>query len=55
MLSSIRKSKKAVEINIAIRRAFVMLRELTTGYAEIKKQKRPDTPRNPVGYVIPKK
>lgn len=81
MLSSILKSKKAVEINIAIMRAFVMLRELTTGYADIKKQldqfmldtnlqiadiydilnemaikqKQQDKPRNPVGYVIPKK
>lgn len=38
MLSSILKSKKAIEINIAVMRAFVLLRELTTGYAEIKKQ-----------------
>lgn len=38
MLSSILKSKKAIEINIGIMRAFVLLRELTTGYAEIKKQ-----------------
>lgn len=62
-------------------RAFVLLRELTTGYSEIKKQldqfmldtnlqiadiydilnemalkqKQADKPRNPVGYVIPKK
>lgn len=81
MLSSILKSKKAIEINIGIMRAFVMLRELTTGYAEIKKQldqfmldtnlqiadiydilnemaskqKQLDKPRNPVGFVIPKK
>lgn len=81
MLSSILKSKKAIEINIGIMRAFVMLRELTTGYAEIKKQldqfmldtnlqiadiydilnemaskqKQLDKPRNPIGFVIPKK
>ena len=81
MLSSILKSKKAIEINIGIMRAFVLLRELTTGYSEIKKQldqfmldtnlqradiydilnemalkqKQADKPRNPVGYVIPKK
>lgn len=81
MLSSILKSKKAIEINIGIMRAFVLLRELTIGYSEIKKQldqfmldtnlqiadiydilnemalkqKQADKPRNPVGYVIPKK
>lgn len=81
MLSSILKSKKAIEINIGIMRAFVLLRELTTSYSEIKKQldqfmldtnlqiadiydilnemalkqKQADKPRNPVGYVIPKK
>lgn len=81
MLSSILKSKKAIEINIGIMRAFVLLRELTTGYSEIKKQldqfmldtnlqiadiydilnemalkqKQADKPRNPIGYVIPKK
>lgn len=81
MLSGILRSPKAIEINIGIMRAFVLLRELTTGYAEIKnqldqfmldtnlqiadiydilnemafKQKHQDKPRNPVGYVIPKK
>lgn len=81
MLSGILRSTKAIEINIGIMRAFVLLRELTTGYAEIKKQldqfmldtnlqiadiydilnemalkqKQADKPRNPVGYVIPKK
>lgn len=81
MLSGILRSPKAIEINIAIMRAFVLLRELTTGYTEIKKQldqfmldtnlqiadiydilnemalkqKQQDKPRNPVGYVIPKK
>ena len=38
MLSGILRSPKAIEINIAIMRAFVLLRELTTGYTEIKKQ-----------------
>jgi len=38
MLSSVLRSSAAVEINILIMRAFVRLRELTTGYAELKRQ-----------------
>jgi len=38
MLSSVLRSDAAVDINIVIMRAFVRLRELTTGYAELKRQ-----------------
>jgi hypothetical protein len=38
MLSTVLKSKTAIQMNILIMRAFVKLRELTTGYAELKQQ-----------------
>lgn len=38
MLSSVLKSKLAIEINISIMRAFVHTRELITGYTELKQQ-----------------
>ena len=38
MLSTVLKSKTAIQMNILIMRAFVRLRELTTGYAELKRQ-----------------
>ena len=38
MLSSILKSKQAVEINIAIIRAFVMLRKMLFNYKELLKK-----------------
>jgi hypothetical protein len=38
MLSSVLKSKAAVNINISIMRAFVQIRELAIGYAELKQQ-----------------
>lgn len=38
MLSSVLKSDKAVEVNIAIMRAFVLLREHLTDYAILKEQ-----------------
>ncbi len=38
MLSSVLLSDTAIEINILIMRAFVKLRELTFGYAELKRQ-----------------
>lgn len=38
MLSSVLRSKKAVEINISIMRAFIMLRQLAIGQKEILKK-----------------
>ena len=38
MLSSVLKSKKAVEVNIAIMRAFVLLRQHLTDYNDLKKK-----------------
>jgi len=38
MLSSVLKSPKAVEVNIAIMRAFVLLRQHLTDYSDLKKQ-----------------
>ncbi len=38
MLSTVLKSKIAIQMNILIMRAFVKLRELTTGYTELKRQ-----------------
>ncbi|GHT31397.1 DNA-binding protein [Bacteroidia bacterium] len=38
MLSSILKSKVAININISIMRAFVYMRHLANGYAELKSQ-----------------
>ena len=38
MLSTVLKSNTAIQMNILIMRAFVRLRELTTGYAELKRQ-----------------
>jgi len=38
MLSSILKSRKAVEVNITIMRAFVLMRQHYTDYKELKKQ-----------------
>jgi len=38
MLSTVLNSKIAIQMNIIIMRAFVRLRELTTGYAELKRQ-----------------
>ena len=38
MLSTVLKSKTAIQMNILIMRTFVRLRELTTGYAELKRQ-----------------
>ena len=38
MLSTVLKSKIAIQMNILIMRAFVRLRELTAGYAELKRQ-----------------
>ena len=35
MLSTVLKSKTAIQMNILIMRAFVRLRELTTGYTEL--------------------
>jgi hypothetical protein len=36
MLSSVLKSEKAIEINISIIRAFVMMRQFTLSYSELK-------------------
>ncbi|WP_367277960.1 ORF6N domain-containing protein [Winogradskyella sp.] len=38
MLSSILKSKKAIDVNIAIMRSFVMLRQHLTDYGDLKEQ-----------------
>jgi len=38
MLSSVLKSKKAVEVNIAIMRAFVLLRQHLTDYNDLKQK-----------------
>ena len=38
MLSTVLKSKTAIQMNILIMQAFVRLRELSTGYAELKRQ-----------------
>ena len=38
MLSGILRSQVAIQVNIAIMRAFVLLRELSSGYAELKRQ-----------------
>lgn len=38
MLSSVLRSKKAIEVNIAIMRAFVMLRQYLSDYGDLKKQ-----------------
>ena len=38
MLSSVLRSKKAIDINIVIMRSFVMLRQYALGYAELKQQ-----------------
>ena len=38
MLSSVLRSKKAIEVNISIMRAFVMLRQYIADYADLKKQ-----------------
>ncbi|MDR0412389.1 MAG: ORF6N domain-containing protein [Dysgonamonadaceae bacterium] len=38
MLSSVLKSKKAIDTNISIVRAFVALRQYALGYAELKQQ-----------------
>jgi len=38
MLSSVLHSKKAIEVNIAIMRAFVLLRQHLTDYKELKEQ-----------------
>src|SRR3989304_2786878 len=38
MLSSVLKSKKAIEVNIAIMRAFVMIKQYYLDYKELKQQ-----------------
>jgi len=38
MLSGLLNSHIAIEVNIAIMRAFIKMRELATGYAELKQQ-----------------
>jgi hypothetical protein len=38
MLSSVLKSKKAVQVNISIIRAFVLLRKYLMDYSELKQQ-----------------
>ena len=38
MLSSVLKSKKAIQVNIAIMRAFVTLRQYSLGYAELNRK-----------------
>ena len=38
MLSSVLKSKKAIQINISIMRAFVVLRQYALGYAELNRK-----------------
>jgi len=38
MLSSVLKSKKAIDVNIAIMRSFVMLRQHLTNYGSLKEQ-----------------
>ena len=38
MLSSALKSKKAIDVNIAIMRSFVMLRQHLTNYGSLKEQ-----------------
>jgi hypothetical protein len=38
MLSSVLKSKKAIDTNILVIRAFVALRQYALGYAELKQQ-----------------
>jgi hypothetical protein len=38
MLSSILKSKKAIQMNIAIMRAFVMMRQFTLTYQELSEK-----------------
>jgi hypothetical protein len=38
MLSSVLKSKKAIEVNIAIMRAFVIIRQYYLNYKELKQQ-----------------
>ena len=38
MLSSVLKSKKAIQVNISIMRAFVTLRQYSLGYAELNRK-----------------
>lgn len=38
MLSSVLRSKKAIEVNISIMRAFVALRQYALGYAELNRK-----------------
>ena len=38
MLASVLRSKRAIEINIQIVRAFIVLRQYTLGYAELNKK-----------------
>ena len=38
MLSSVLKSKRAIEVNIAIMRAFVKLREMMATHSDLKKK-----------------
>jgi len=38
MLSSVLRSQSAIEINISIMRAFVMMRQLTIGYDDLMKR-----------------
>ena len=38
MLSSVLRSKKAIEVNISIMRAFVVLRQYALGYAELNRK-----------------
>ena len=38
MLSSVLKSKKAIQVNISIMRAFVALRQYALGYAELNRK-----------------
>ena len=38
MLSSVLRSERAVEVNVAIMRAFVRLREMTLGIAELARK-----------------
>ena len=81
MLAGLLNSQKAVEVNIQIVRAFVVLRQYALGYAELNQKledfmlatnmqfseiyqaltelaeakKEMEKPRNPIGFILPKK
>jgi len=54
MLSSVLKSERAIEVNIAIMRTFVLMREMLMGVKDLYEDFRPDA-RNADGRERPRK